>query len=893
MATQEIGANFKENIIKSWQKLILGFFQTLKNKLDPNNTKDLSKIRKSTIILLFRFFFILYGEAKGVLSLKNSLNFHDYSFHKLKYEIANGKYKHSSDTTLWSKMKKLFSLINKGIESLCYNGDLFNPSIDYSLNELVIEDSYLSGAIDLISRTSDPKFEKLIYNDYSELRFRFLGTIYESLLEFELIFSKKGEISLVRSKGKKKPRGIFYTPKEIVKCIVENTLKPMVKQKLIEAKRNTQTQSEAILSIKILDNAMGCGFFLEEVVEYLAKELTASLLKEKNLEESSVIDSPTLIWAKRKILSQCIYGVDLDDIAVELSRMILWFATHSQDISVTNLRNRLKLGNSLVGEIFEEPEILYSLQQEYSRVKDFKNSHKFERFRTIADLKTAISYGNLIEYEKYKELCTQILNCNEEAWDQIKQLDIVKRIRQISEEKLFFHWQLEFPEIFLEINNFGKQREGFDVIIGNPPWASIRGKHSTHMLDDSEIMYLGEKFPDNSYMPNSYEYFILQSLKLLNKGGRHSYIVPDRLAFNESLKYLRIIMLNQYSLDYLMFNPPFPNIIADTLIYSLTARKHVNNYKITVRNYKNKPVLIDSNYFQSTREKSFSFFRNKEIFKTIKAIEEVNTIRIDQIAETTSGFGGKSNLITKSRVNNQQVEVIKGLNVNRYTLNGKLYFEFKKQNITGRTTDIKKLGAKPKVLLRKTGKILYSTYDDTGIYPEQSLYFLFNFKGKYSPFYILSLINSSLFKFYYIEKLVTNRDTTPQLKKIHLDRFPIKKVEFSISDIVIKLICKKMIGLYESFLNSGDLAIFERFLEGQFEIDNANLLPLKNDVLHDVLAYLAQKMTEYNRSKLKHKNLVRDIFLTDKLIDLLIFRLYNLNSNNVKTINKVLNERKI
>ncbi len=892
MATQEIGTNFKENIFKAWQKLIWGFFQKSENNLDPNKAEDLSKVKHDTIILLFRFFFALYGETKGILEPKNSFYLRNYSFHQLKLEIVNKKYKNSLGTILWYKIKELFSLINRGSESLYpYDGDLFDPTKNQNLKEWEIEDSYLSDAIDLISRIRDPDFKKLIFVDYSDLKFRFLGTLYEGLLEFELIHSKNGEISLIKNRGKKKHKGTFYTPKEVVKSIVEDILKPMVKQKLNEAKHNTQTNSEALLSIKILDNAMGCGYFLEEAVEYLAKELNTILLKEKNCEESSVIDSPTLILAKKEILSQCIYGVDLDDIAVELSRMMFWFTTLSQDCSANNLRNRLRAGNSLVGALFEEPDILYSLQQEYIRVKDFKKSRNYERFRTIADMKTAITYGNLIEHEKYKELYKEILNCNEETWVQIKQLDIIKRIRQISEEKLFFHWQLEFSEIFFEIDSFGKQRNGFDVILGNPPWASVRGKHSAQMFDDYDIAYLQNKFPENTYMPNAYEYFILQSLKLLERGGRHSYIVPDRLAFNESLQYLRIIMLDQYSLTSLIFNPPFPYIMADTLIYSLTAIKQINSYKISVRNYKNEPVLINSKYFQSARETIFSFFRSIEIFKAIKAIEAADTIKMDQIAETTSGFGGKSNLITKVRVNNQQIEVVKGLNIGRYFLDGKLYFEFKKENITGRTTDIKKLGAKPKVLLRKTGKVLYSAYDETGIYPEQSLYFLYNFKAKYSPFYILSLINSSLFKFYYIEKLVTNRDTTPQLKKIHLDRFPIKEIEFTKSEMIIKSLYKKLIEFYESFLNNGDLAKYESFINRQFENDANN--PIKNDVLHGVLVYFAQKMSDYSSGKLKYKSIERKLSLTNKLIDFLVFKLYNLNSDNVNTINEVLTERDI
>ena len=102
-----------------------------------------------------------------------------------------------------------------------------------------------------------------------------------------------------------------------------------------------------------------------------------------------------------------------------------------------------------------------------------------------------------------------------------------------------------------------------------------------------------------------------------------------------------------------------------------------------------------------------------------------------------------------------------------------------------------------------------------------------------------------------------------------------------------------MIEVYESFLNNGDLTIFESFINEQFEIDDLNPTTIKNDILHDTLVYLAQKMSDYNGSKLKYKSFERDICLTDKLIDLLVFKLYNLSSNTVKTITEVLTTRGI
>ena len=122
----------------------------------------------------------------------------------------------------------------------------------------------------------------------------------------------------------------------------------------------------------------------------------------------------------------------------------------------------------------------------------------------------------------------------------------------------------------------------------------------------------------------------------------------------------------------------------------------------------------------------------------------------------------------------------------------KFFFDFTKENITGRTTDKNKLGAKEKVLLRKTGFPIISTYDLSGVFPEQSLYFIFNNKTKNSLKYFTALINSDVFQFVYINKLVTNKDSTPQLKKTDLDKFPVfvcdikKKEEKEKHDEIVK-----------------------------------------------------------------------------------------------------------
>ena len=164
----------------------------------------------------------------------------------------------------------------------------------------------------------------------------------------------------------------------------------------------------------------------------------------------------------------------------------------------------------------------------------------------------------------------------------------------------------------------------------------------------------------------------------------------------------------------------------------------------------------------------------------IKKLEySSHTDLLGNLCETTSGFGGKSNLITQKRISSSQIETIKGDSIGRYTLKKNYWFEFKKQNITGRTTNIAKLGAKPKLLLRKTGDRILATFDDSGIFPEQSLYFLFNHRSNLNFKYLLGILNSALVNFYFLNRLVTNKKSIAQLKKTHLDEIPIATINFS------------------------------------------------------------------------------------------------------------------
>ena len=113
--------------------------------------------------------------------------------------------------------------------------------------------------------------------------------------------------------------------------------------------------------------------------------------------------------------------------------------------------------------------------------------------------------------------------------------------------------------------------------------------------------------------------------------------------------------------------------------------------------------------------------------------------------------------------------------------------------MSGRTTNQEILGKKYKVLLRKTGIDLIATFDDSSIFPEQSLYFIYTDedKNKEDLIFLTGLLNSTLMNVYYRNFAITNRDATPQLKKVDLDKFPIiipsQQIKEKINSIVLDL----------------------------------------------------------------------------------------------------------
>lgn len=471
-----------------------------------------------------------------------------------------------------------------------------------------------------------------------------------------------------------------------------------------------------ISKIKIVDPACGSGSFLIGAYQYLL-DFHKNYYSENGKPSKGKKDNPltpegNLTTAeKKRILLNNIFGVDLDVNAVEVTKLSLLLKCMEGETS-SSIAYQFKMFNE----------------------------------RVLPTLDENIKSGNsLVDTDFYDEQ----LNFGEE-----------KKIKP-------FNWEKGFPFVY--------KQNGFDIVIGNPPWVSLNGKFGNDILSSQAQQYLIDKYHGNTYMPNLYEYFVHKGLELMNDDGVFSFIVPDRLGFNNQFVLLRKKLLENFKVEELLYKAPFPGIVTDTLIFRFTHKKNSEaNYKIAVGEFNKKTQTKTSKEYLQDPEHRFVYESSdiaSVILNKIFAIKKCKPL--GEIADTTSGFGGKSSEISSTRKNQKQIEVIRGRSIQKFSAIKPYFFEFKKENITGRTTDKEKLGTKEKVLLRKTGYPIIATYDESGIYPEQSLYFIFNNRISNSLKYFSSLINSNLFQFVYINKLVTNKDSTPQLKKVDLDKFPV------------------------------------------------------------------------------------------------------------------------
>ncbi len=611
-----------------------------------------------------------------------------------------------------------------------------------------------------------------------------LGTVYERFLG-KVIRLTAGHQAKVEEKPEvRKAGGVYYTPAYIVDYIVKHTV-----GRQVEGRSPAQLAGgKAKPPFRVLDMACGSGSFLLGAYQCLLDYCLKWYIEHKpEAHKKAVYKDPRsgqwrlTIEEKKRVLTTHLFGVDIDLQAVEVSKLSLML-------------------KALEGE------------------DDASLSRQLELFhnRALPNLADNIQCGNSLIGPDY--FSGKLIAESEE----------IKRVNP-------FDWRQGFPDAM--------KAGGFDCIVGNPPWVSLTGRFGNDICTEEEKNYLITAYHGNTYMPNMYEYFVSKGASLIKNGGRFGYIVPDRLGFNRQFVPLRKRILESFRILFLVYKLPFPDVTADTLAFILQRGPCPDSHKIVVSEYGLEPVEIRQKDFIDSEEHEWVFFADSSQKTLIKRIASgPSVIPLSDACKTTSGYGGKSELLTEHRQNSRQIPTMKGDSIVRYFLRKQYWFEFKRENITGRTTDKNKLGARPKVLLRKTGNSIIATYDDSGVFPEQSLYFLFDFGRSLSPLYLLGVINSRLLGWYYQAACLTNKASIAQVKKVQLDQLPIRRLdpakdaEKAVHDRIVALV-SSMLGLH-SQLAAAKSEAQKAILRRQIEATDAEI----NRLVYDLYGLTAEEI---------------------------------------------------
>lgn len=333
--------------------------------------------------------------------------------------------------------------------------------------------------------------------------------------------------------------------------------------------------------------------------------------------------------------------------------------------------------------------------------------------------------------------------------------------------------------------------DSYDFVIGNPPWVSMKRKYG-RSINKSLMDYYIKEYDGNLYLPNLYEYFIKRSLQVLKDNGKMAFVLPDTFARNLQYMFFRKKILNDYNIMNLAFEMEFPNINTDIMIMILK-KAHDEDNKVCLDIYGKRKYYIYQNMYLNNKNYEFSYETNN-LNNMIKACIDNNSTSLGDISLTFTGFIGEKAKISKQKISDTQVKILKGENISNFKVLSTNYYEFNKNSVKGGTKDLRKLKYRNKIIIRKTGNTIIAALDTDGIIIEQSLYGVINLNEKFSYKYVLGILNSKLIQWYYLNFLITNEKSIPQIKKYNLDSIPIRycniRYQNLVEKIVNKLICE-------------------------------------------------------------------------------------------------------
>jgi hypothetical protein len=527
----------------------------------------LSEVRQGALIFLYRLLFVLYAEDRHLLPVERDA-YKEFALTRLREDIAAKKAGGSDfsdrSTLYWSRLETIFRAIGEGDDTLGippYNGGLFEQAEAPILARCKLPDKVLADIIFPLSHEQAEPRPK--YINYRDLSVQQLGSIYESLLEFDVVAEDKA-IAIRLNPFARKRSGSYYTPEPLVKLIIERAVGPLVAERLDQFRVKAEELSKSrrpikerldelaeldpasrILELKVCDPAMGSGHFLVSLVDWMADRVLAAIDHASELidwAEGTPYESPLIKriatirsriekrakehkWplperqlderniVRRMILKRCVYGVDLNPMAVELAKVSLWLHTFTVGAPLSFLDHHLRCGNSLFGEhvrgaidwlakrgtllindIIQKAKAVSAGMEKVEALTDADIAEVKESETNFEDVEFGIrpivallDFIQLLRWQDPKDNTIKTLVSrflDGQYGDPLLVLggrpssdadftEFYEQCRRQLAEHRFLHWEVAFPGVWSNWESV-EPHGGFDAVIGNPPWERVK-----------------------------------------------------------------------------------------------------------------------------------------------------------------------------------------------------------------------------------------------------------------------------------------------------------------------------------------------------------------------------------------------------------------------------------
>lgn len=560
---------------------------------------------EQALTIVYRLLFLLFAEARALVPVWHPVYRESYSLDSLRVtaERLHG------GSGLWDALRAIARLAHAGCRAgdlrvTPFNGRLFAPGRTPLAERADLDDGAARRAVlALATRPAADGVgrERIAYRD---LGVEQLGAVYETLLDYRPhVFPEPGRhrrrapvrVALLPGAGGRKTTGTFYTPQAIAEHLVRQTLAPLVRD----------LPPERILALRVVDPAMGSGAFLVAACRYLAGVYEAALIRAGGCHAAD-IGEPERALMRRIIAERCLYGVDVNPMAVQLARLSMWLTTLAADRPLSFLDHRLQVGDSLLGAwlsslrhaphlgrrgsnragtlpLFDDGVVRDLLQEvvpgrfsietvpndtlEQVRSKERTLSAlaardgSLSRWKRVADLWCASWFSKSaheVPAAAFAELSDAIL-AGRGALPAKTADQLLDAAEDVARTRRFFHWELEFPEVFFDADGSRRDRAGFDAVVGNPPWDMIRADagpaHQRAALRDAigpVVRFTrdaGVYHAQSDGHPNRYQLFLERAIALTRTGGRLGLVLPTGLATDRGSAPLRRLLLTVCDID--------------------------------------------------------------------------------------------------------------------------------------------------------------------------------------------------------------------------------------------------------------------------------------------------------------------------------------------------------